>query len=222
MARYAVALVDEQPLFLSALAALFKSDDGFHVVAQGKTADDAVAIATAHAPNLLVMDINLSGDCFAAIAAVARLPAKPKVVALTASASVDSAVRALHCGASGYVLKSSTADELLAAIHSVSRGETFINPCFASAVIAALRQAAIRRVSAHSARLSAREDQIVQQLLRGQTNREIADSLSISEKTVKHYMTILMQKLNARNRLEVVIAAQKLGTIDDPATRYSN
>ena len=59
-------------------------------------------------------------------------------------------------------------------------------------------------------RLSVREQQIVQLLLRGRTNREIAENLAISEKTVKHYMTILMQKMNARNRLEVVIAAQKM------------
>jgi DNA-binding CsgD family transcriptional regulator len=68
----------------------------------------------------------------------------------------------------------------------------------------------VRRVAAEAVRFSIREEQIVRLLLRGNTNKEIAASLKISEKTVKNYMTILMQKLNARNRLEVVIAAQAL------------
>jgi DNA-binding CsgD family transcriptional regulator len=73
-----------------------------------------------------------------------------------------------------------------------------------------LRNASLRKLAAEAVRFSIREDQIVRLLLRGKTNREIAVSLKISEKTVKNYMTILMQKLSVRNRLEVVIAAQKL------------
>jgi len=71
-----------------------------------------------------------------------------------------------------------------------------------------LRNASLRKVAAAAVRFSIREDQIVRLLLRGKTNKEIAIALNISEKTAKNYMTILMQKLNARNRLEVVIAAQ--------------
>jgi DNA-binding CsgD family transcriptional regulator len=77
-------------------------------------------------------------------------------------------------------------------------------------VIEALRTASMRKVAAGPIKLSIREEQIVRLLLRGRTNREIAIGLGIGEKTVKNYMTILMQKLHARNRLEVLIAAQKL------------
>ena len=77
-------------------------------------------------------------------------------------------------------------------------------------MIVALRNASVRKLAAQAIRLSVREDQIVRLLLKGRTNKEIAAVLSISEKTVKHYMTILMQKLHARNRLEVVIQAQKM------------
>ena len=90
-------------------------------------------------------------------------------------------------------------------------GETFITPSFATKVIVALRDASLRKLAARAIKLSIREDQIVKLLLRGRTNKEIANQLNISEKTVKHYMTLLMQKLNVRNRLEVIIAAQKLG-----------
>ena len=133
-----------------------------------------------------------------------------KIVAFTAATGVDSAIRALDAGANGYVLKGSSAQELIQAIESVRHGETYITQSFASQVIAALRNASLRRVAAEAVRFSIREDQIVRLLLRGKTNKEIAVALKISEKTVKNYMTILMQKLHARNRLEVVIAAQAL------------
>ena len=81
----------------------------------------------------------------------------------------------------------------------------------------------MRRVAAEAVRFSIREDQIVRLLLRGKTNKEIAVALKISEKTVKNYMTILMQKLNARNRLEVVIAAQAMAELEqDEAGKHSH
>jgi DNA-binding NarL/FixJ family response regulator len=114
-------------------------------------------------------------------------------------------------------LKGSSSDELLQAIASVSSGETYITRNFATQVIAALRDTSLRRKAAEAVKLSIREQQIVRLLLKGKTNKEIALAINISDKTVKHYMTILMQKLQVRNRLEVVIAAQKL----EEATRRS-
>ncbi|MFZ5690335.1 MAG: response regulator transcription factor, partial [Pseudomonadota bacterium] len=99
---------------------------------------------------------------------------------------------------------------LLTALESVLNDETYISQTFASRVINALRDANLRRAAAEAVRLSIRENQIVRLLLRGKTNREIATSLKISERTVKHYMTALMQKLQVRNRTEVALAAQKL------------
>ena len=113
-------------------------------------------------------------------------------------------------------MKGSSSRELIQAIASVQDGETYITQNFASRVIAALRDPMLRRKAAEAVKLSIREEQIVRLLLRAKTNKEIAIVLKISEKTVKHYMTILMQKLHARNRLEVVIAAQKLSGYDQP------
>jgi DNA-binding NarL/FixJ family response regulator len=152
----------------------------------------------------------MAGDVFAAIAMSIKLSPNTKVVAFTAATGVDTAIRALDAGANGYVLKGSNAQELIQAVESVRQGETYITQNFASQVIAALRNAPLRRVAAEVVQFSIREDQIVRLLLRGRTNKEIAISLKISEKTVRNYMTILMQKLNARNRLEVVIAAQAM------------
>ena len=89
----------------------------------------------------------------------------------------------------------------------MSRGETFVTSGLAGKVLTAL---ATQIGGATVTKLSMRETQVVRLLYRGHTNREIAEQLKISEKTVKHYMTILMQKLNVRNRLEVVMAAQQI------------
>lgn len=90
------------------------------------------------------------------------------------------------------------------------RDEIYVTQAFASKVISALQNSALRKRALQSIRLNVREHQIIRLLLRGKTNREIAEKLSISEKTVKHYMSVLIQKLQVRNRTEVVLAAQKL------------
>jgi two-component system nitrate/nitrite response regulator NarL len=209
MNRVSVAFIDDHPLFLAGVSSLFASQDRFRVVGLGSNATDALEIARGHNPAIMVMDLNMPGDAFAAITQISRA-FSTKIIAFTASTGIDCAVRALDAGASGYVLKGSTADELLSAVELVVRGETFINQGLATKVIQALRTATNRPVQTGTLKLSAREQQIVQHLLRGLTNRAIADRLAISEKTVKHYMTVLMQKMHARNRLEVVIAAQKM------------
>jgi two-component system, NarL family, nitrate/nitrite response regulator NarL len=129
---------------------------------------------------------------------------------------VESAIRALDAGASGYVLKGSSTTELLTAIASVQSGETYITQNFANRVIAGLRDASLRRKAVEIVILSIREQQIVRLLMSGKTNKEIAIAIKISEKTVKHYITTLMQKLHVRNRVEVVIAAQKLHETERP------
>ena len=216
MSIISLALVDDHPLMVEAITALFSRSTGFRLLATGTTANDAIEICSLHKPDVLISDLSMSGNIYAAIAAVVKMAPQTKIVAFTASTGVDTAIRALDAGANGYVLKGSDPSELLQAIDYVRRGETYITQNFASQVIAALRDTSLRRIAAEAVNLSIRETQIVRLLLRGQTNKEIAAALKISDKTVKHYMTILMQKLHARNRLEVVIAAQKFND-DAPA-----
>lgn len=214
MTRVSVALLDAHPLFLLGAAGLFERYPAFQIVATGNTVDQARIIAAECQPNLLILDTSLGGDTPATIAAVQTASRSTKLIAVTAEGNIDGAVRAFEAGASGYVLKSSPPEDFIGAVEIVLRGGTFINPSFAAQLVGALRNAALRRSAAQGTRLSVREQQIVRLLLQGRTtNQEIADSLHISVKTVKHYMTLLMQKLRARNRLEVVIAAQKMDGI---------
>jgi two-component system, NarL family, nitrate/nitrite response regulator NarL len=217
MAPISVVLIDDHPVLLDGLVSVFAARQNYSVVGIGMNARDAIDLAAREQPNILVMDLNMPGDVFEAISKISQSWPSTKVLAFTASVGIDYAVRALDAGVSGYVLKGSTADELSLAIESVLAGETFITPNFASKIIVALRDVSLRKIAARAIKLSIREDQIVKLLLRGRTNKEIASDLKISEKTVKHYMTLLMQKLNVRNRLEVIIAAQKFDGADrDP------
>ena len=221
MSSVSIALVDDHPLMIEAISSLLKRNKGFEVVGTGETAHDIVELCKRTQPQVAVVDLSMPGDVYAAIAAAIKISPSTKIVAFTAATGVDSAIRALDSGVSGYVLKGSSTMELVQAILSVQSGETYITQNFASRVIAALRDASLRRKAAEAVILSIRERQIVNLLLNGKTNKEIAIAIKISEKTVKHYMTALMQKLQVRNRVEVVIAAQKFSERQAVANLHS-
>jgi len=213
VANVTIAVVDDHPVLLDGLAAILAGRTGFKLVGRGVRADDALALAERVRPDLLIIDLSLPGNPFEAIQKVREISSGTKVIVFTASTNVDHAVRALESGAWGYIVKGSSANELFEAIDSVLKGHTFITPSFAVQVINALRNAPSRETGSKCVKFSVREDQIVKLLYMGRTNKEIASKLNLSEKTVKHYMTLLMQKLHARNRVEVVMAAQKLGAM---------
>lgn len=217
MRRVSIAFVDDHPVLLGGLAYMFSEIPRFEVLGTGRCATDINELSNKR-PDIILVDLNMPGDAFAAIKRSRETSPPTRIIVFTASAGIDHAVKALEAGATGYVLKGSTDEELIQAIDTVLAGETFITPSFASKVIAALRSSSIRGLAAQKVRLSVREDQIVRLLLIGRTNKEIAMCLKISEKTVKHYMTLLMQKLHARNRVEVVLAVQELGSFNpEPA-----
>ncbi len=214
MESISVALVDDHPLMLAGLVDLFQLSEGFTVAATGTKASDVLKISTEVAPDVFVVDLMMPGNIFEVVAKIVATSLKTKFLAFTALARSDYAVRALSVGASGYVLKGSDAGELIQGVRAVHNGDTFITPAFAGKVIEEMKINSLRKMATGSVKLSSREGQIVGMLLRGATNKQIAADLQIGEKTVKNYMTILMQKLHARNRLEVLIAAQKLD-VDD-------
>lgn len=210
MKPISVGFVDDHPILLSGLAALFSAHPDFSVVAVGHSTRDAMEIVLQHRPDVLVVDLNMPGKALEMIAEITVGRFGTKVLTFTAATGIDDAISALEAGSGGYVLKGSSGDDLMDAVRTVHAGDTYITASFAAKVVAGLRTASLRRSAIEAMRLSLREEQVLRLLLRGSTNREIASTLAIGEKTVKHYMTILMQKLNVRNRVEVVLAAQQL------------
>jgi DNA-binding NarL/FixJ family response regulator len=210
MSTVDLALFDDHPVLLDGLSTLLSECSDFTVVGTGSSAYDAVSVSTSRKVDVALVDLGMPGNVYEAIQSLRAKAPDTKILVFTASVAIDHAVRALEAGAHGYVLKGSTIGELTDAIRAVFKGETYLTQSFALKVISALRNTSARKAALHALQLSLREEQVVRLLLRGKTNREIADSLKISEKTVKYYMSVLMQKMHARNRIEVVLAAQRL------------
>lgn len=202
-----VAFVDDHPLLLDGIGALFSHREHFRVVGKGDCADAARVLADRHKPTLIFIDLSMPGDPFAAIAEIAE-KGYTRVIVYTAFTSVDVALRALDCGASAFVVKDSISNELFDAVEAVLRGEIFVSHAHAGRILTGLRNRTARASAERAAKLSDREKQVVELLLKARSNKEIAMDLAISEKTVKHHMTSLMGKLNARNRVEVALAVQ--------------
>lgn len=209
MSSIRIAFVDDHPTLLRGIAALFSTDARYNIVGTGSSAEEAVALAARSAPDVLILDLSMPGDAFDAIRTIVER-GTAKVVVFTAFANVELALKALDAGAHAFVLKGRPSEDLYAAIESVLSGQLYVSPDFSQQLMAGFRHRTRREKEIQSARLSAREKQLVECLFEAKTNKEIARTLQLSEKTVKHYMTNLMNKLKVKNRLEVVLAAQSL------------
>lgn len=203
-----VAIADDHPVLLAGMLSLFAESNDHQVVGQAMNADSSLELVVSVAPDVIIMDLSMPGDVFRTIAQIVATAPSTKVVVFTAYCSIDSALKALDAGATGFALKGSPSSELLEAIDVVMSGQMFVTRQYASQVMNGLRERSQRQSLAEAIKLNIREKQIVGQLMQARTNREIAVELKISEKTVKHYMTGLMLKLKARNRVEVVIASR--------------
>jgi two-component system, NarL family, nitrate/nitrite response regulator NarL len=214
-----IALVDDHPVLLEGLTSLYHGKANLEVVATGHSAIDAVRIAEGHRPDVIVMDLTMPGDCPEAIRLILAAYPLTKVVVFTASNSIGPATELLEAGISRYVLKVASAADLQMAIVNAHAGQTYITPAFATKVIVTMKTAQLRQTTPPSRRLHHREEQIIRGVLEGDSNKEIGRRLNISEKTVNHYMTSLMNKLNVRNRLELVWAVGKISPFSPQTTR---
>ncbi|MGL4489313.1 MAG: LuxR C-terminal-related transcriptional regulator, partial [Rhizobiaceae bacterium] len=166
------------------------------------------------APDVIFVDLSMPGDVFGTIHKIAESAKATKVIVFTAFSSVDSAMRALDAGAMGFLLKGATLDELFDAVETVKRNELFITKHYAMEIMNGMRNRAEREATNRALRLNVREEQILGFVRQARTNKEIANSLAISEKTVKRYMSGLMEKLHVRNRVDVAMFASKQVGVD--------
>jgi len=209
-----IGVVDDHPLLREGVANTLKAA-AMDVVGVGASASDAARLAGEHEPDVMLLDISMPGGGVEAARAIARSHPKIKTIMLTVSEREDDVIAAMEAGARAYVLKGICGPELLATIRAVSRGETYITPQIAARVLAKMQRrtnsTSPARARGLETELTIREEQIMNQVAQGLTNKEIALKFSLSEKTVKHYMTSVLQKLQVRNRVEAVIAHQKQG-----------
>ncbi|MDX2308374.1 MAG: response regulator transcription factor [Hyphomicrobium sp.] len=213
-----IAVVDDHPLLRDGVVSTLQLEDDIEVVAVGASADDALRIALDEKPDIMLLDISMPGSGLNAARSIAERQLGVRTIMLTVSEREEDLTTAMEVGAHGYVLKGITGNDLVNTIRTVHRGETYITPQFAARLLTSMkRKPANERSIQQRAQpeLTLREEQILKEVSAGLTNKEIARKLTLSEKTVKHYMTNVLQKLHARNRVEAVIAMQKAGKIPE-------
>lgn len=206
--RLRVAIIDDHPLFREGVVHTLRNARVLEVVGEGGTADDAVRIAREELPDILLLDVSMPGGGIDAARSIAQVCPIIKMIMLTVSESEQDVAQAFEAGVKGYVLKGTSGSELLKTMFAISRGESYVTPGLA----ARLLTHGIRQEPAQAAgmpELTEREGQILAHVARGLTNKEIARALSLSEKTVKHHMTNIMQKLQVRNRVEAAMVFRK-------------
>src|SRR5262245_36115979 len=206
--RLRVAIIDDHPLFREGVVHTLRSARVLDVVGEGGTADDAVRIARQELPDIVLLDVSMPGGGIEAARSIARVCPIVKTIMLTVSESEQDVPQALEAGVKGYVLKGTSSSELLKTMFAISRGESYVTPGLAARLLTlGERQEPAR--SAPLPELTEREGQILAEVARGLTNKEIARALTLSEKTVKHHMTNIMQKLQVRNRVEAAMVYRK-------------
>jgi DNA-binding NarL/FixJ family response regulator len=179
-------------------------------VAEGATARDARAAVEAGDPDVLLIDVEVPGDGMAAADKVLRTRPDVKVVVLTACDAEEHVSHALRMGVHGYILKDVSGPELVSAIEAVHRGEPYITPALASRLLMQTRGRALAISGERCIDLTARDRQLLGFLATGLTNQEIALSLGMNVRTVKHCLTQMFRKMRVRNRLEAILEAQRL------------
>jgi two-component system, NarL family, nitrate/nitrite response regulator NarL len=209
--RIRVAVVDDHPLFRDGVTHTFRNSEALDLVAMGASHDDAVRIVREDKPDVLLLDIQLPGGGIEAVQVITGMASQTKVIMLTASENENDVSAALEGGASGYVLKGISGNDLIHTVCAVQNGDIYITPALAARMLKSnINRRTARPDSEKTAFvLTPREEDILNCVSIGQTNKEIAIALNISEKTVKHYMTTIMHKLQVRNRVEAALKARQ-------------
>lgn len=203
-----IAVVDDHPIMRAGLIYAFKSEPGFEVVGEGASAAEAIHIAETLLPDLIFVDISMPGDGILAARAISRTCPVVRIVMLTAHDGEQYVVDALRGGASGYVVKGVSSEELIKTAQAVHGGESYVSPELAARLLGRRAvNAAPHGFSGRFVDLTAREEQILGLVSQGQSNKEIGDNVGLTEKTVKHYMTNILHKLDVRNRAEAALVA---------------
>jgi len=206
-----IVIADDHPIYREGVARTLAEDAGLDVVGQAQDAPGAVELATRLAPDLVLLDLSMpGGGGLAALRALQALPKPPRVAMLTASEEDDEVMQALKGGALGYVLKGVGARDLVGIVKDLARGQSYVSPVLAARLLAVMREGGKAAKPANPlAELSKREEDILRLVVEGRSNKEIGLALELQEKTVKHYMTSILQKLHLRNRVEAAVLARE-------------
>ena len=205
-----ILVIDDHPLLREGVSSTLDTVDDFEVIGQGGSYSDAITMAHDFIPDTILLDISMPGGGVEATREIHEALPSIKLIMLTASEDEKDVMSALQAGANAYILKGIGGKELIKRVRQVSAGEIFITPSLATNILVhSYNEEAPGQVDLLN-KLNKRESEILKALERGLTNKQIADELFLSEKTIKHYMTNILQKLQVKNRVEAALIAQKM------------
>lgn len=199
-----VFVVDDHPMIRHGLAAMLKAETGMQWVGDAADGTDALRLAPALAPDVVLMDLVMPRmDGVAAIAALKPVLPRTKFVILTSLLEPAEVRRAMDAGASGYLLKNASSQELVTVIQMAHKGHRVLAPEVTDALVASQKE------PPPGSDLTQRERELLALMARGHSNQEISTQLSIAMPTVKFHVTNILAKLHADNRTEAVLVALK-------------
>ena len=208
MEEIRILVVDDHPLFREGVVRTLGEERRLMVVGEAGTAASAIDKARETLPDVVLLDLKLPDEHgLGVVEALQREVPYSKVIVLTAVEDEDALLGALKQGARGYLLKGVSGQELRQVVLAIASGETYVSPGMAGRLLRELTAGEGPTPSADTGDLTEREEAILQLVAQGKTNKEISAELFLSEKTVKHYMTNVLQKLHVRNRVEAAIIA---------------
>ncbi len=202
-----VLVVDDHPLFRNGVVNALRSEPGIAVVGEAASGQEAVALARERLPDVVLLDVSMPGwdGLFTAERIATACPASA-IVMLTASEDPDKLLGAFKAGARGYVLKGVAVQELVRVIRGAVAGEVYVSPGLAAEMLVTLTRGPAPDPLQE---LTEREREILALIGKGLTNRLIGERLGLTEKTIKHYVTNILQKLQVRSRVEAALFASR-------------
>jgi two-component system response regulator DevR len=203
-----ILIADDHEVVRIGLAALLDAQEGFEVVAQAATGDEATRLTLQHRPDVVVMDIRMPGGSGidATRAITAARPGTP-VIMLTSHADADALFDAIEAGASGYVLKRVGSRELIDAVRTVAAGGSLLDPAVTRPVLERIRNAGRLEEAGAFADLTEQERRVLAHIADGASNRQIADRMGLAEKTVRNYVSSILAKLALESRSQAAAYA---------------
>ncbi len=219
-----VIVIDEQPLFRAGIRATLESTGDCQIVGESTDTFDVLELARIHNPDVALIDTGLIASDPLEIARQARhLVPRMAIIMLTPSEDEERLFQSIKVGAAGYYTRNITANDLIEAVHKVSNGEYLIQddvlskPQLASRVLKSFRELTVEEEEGEAkdlySPLSSREVEILDYIARGNSNKEIAKSLKISDQTVKNHITSILKKLSVNDRTAAVVHALRHGWI---------
>ena len=214
--QYRIAIAEDHTILREGLRALLISEPDFEVVCEAGDGRDAIQCTETHQPDLILMDLSMPRmNGLEAIKEIKKRSRKTKVMALTVHKSEEYILATLRAGADGYLLKDTTHPELVSAIRHVLSGERYLSPGISEKVIEGyLAEKRIVKTKTAYDTLTKREREILKLIAEGHKNKEIADFLCVSLKTVEKHRTNLMKKLDIHNVASLTAFAMEKGLIN--------